>query len=54
MTKYNKVEMSVHNQKHPVRPIKYWQASNGDTNNSIALLRFKYQYDKSIKFKAIR
>jgi len=34
------------------KPILYWQASNGDKNNSIALLRHKY--GNSVTYKAIR
>jgi len=44
--------------KRPNKPIKYWEAFKGgqivDQNNSIALLRFKWQGDKSILFKAVR
>lgn len=54
MTKRNKTEQVAHEHYHPYKPIRYWQASNGDINNSIALLRHKYKYDKSITFRAIR
>ncbi len=38
--------------KRERKPIRYWQASNGEQNNSIALLRHKY--GNTVTYKAIR
>lgn len=46
------------NPKRQNKPVLYWEALQGktviDSNNSVALLRYKWQHDKTITFKAIR
>jgi hypothetical protein len=58
MKTYSLAERIALNSKRQNKPVLGWQAlKNGvviDSNNSIALLRFKWQSDKSVTFKAIR
>lgn len=44
--------------KHTTKPIRYWAAYKGntliDTNNSIALLRFKYKGVHGVTYRSVR
>jgi hypothetical protein len=58
MTYYNATEAIANQQRHPRKPIKGWEAYIGnkciDDNNSVAILRARYQGNKAVKFKAVR
>lgn len=55
----DKLSQQVFNQKHPTKPIKFWNAIAKygeniiiDSNNSIAILRSKYK--DSVYYKSVR
>lgn len=58
MRTYSPAERIALHPKRQARPVSHWEALQGktviDSNNSIALLRFKWSADKTITYQAVR